>query len=149
MTIWGNHSSTQYPDFYNARINGRPAVNVINDDAWLKDTFVTTVQQRGAAILKARGLSSAASAANAVIRGVQCLVNDTPEDETFSMCISSQGEYKVDEGLIFSFPCERKNGEISVVQDLPFNDYSMAKFNATLDELRQERDMVKSLGLLD
>lgn len=149
MTIWGNHSATQYPDFYNARIEGKPAVNIINDDAWLKETFVATVQQRGAAILKARGLSSAASAANAIIRGVQSLVNDTPLDETFSMCLSSRGEYKVDEGLIFSFPCQRINGEVSVVKDLPFNDYSMGKFNATLDELRQERDMVKDLGLLD
>ncbi len=149
MTIWGNHSATQYPDFYSARINGRPAVNVINDDAWFKETFVSTVQQRGAAILKARGLSSAASAANAIVRGVNSLITDTPEDETFSMCLNSDGEYKVDKGLIFSFPCERKNGEITVVQDIPFNDYSMGKFNATLDELRQERDMVKELGLLD
>lgn len=148
MTIWGNHSSTQYPDFYNAKINGRPAVNVINDNDWFKDTFVETVQQRGAAILKARGLSSAASAANAIIQGVSSLVNDTPESESFSMCISSRGDYKVDEGLVFSFPCRRENGAIEVVQNLPFNDYAMGKFNATLDELRQERDIVTSLGLL-
>lgn len=149
MTVWGNHSSTQYPDFYNAKINGMPATSIIQDESWFKDTFVSTVQQRGAAILKARGLSSAASAANAVIEGVKRLVNDTPANDSFSMCINSNGEYGVDKDLIFSFPCQNKGGEIKVVQDLPFNDYSQAKFNATLDELRQERDMVKSLGLLD
>lgn len=149
MTIWGNHSSTQYPDFYNAKINGLPAAKVIDDEAWLKDTFVSTVQQRGAAILKARGASSAASAANAIIHGVNCLVNDTPDNESFSVCRSSEGEYGVDEGLIFSFPCRRRHGEIQVVEGLQFNDYSQAKFNETLAELRQERDTVKSLGLLD
>lgn len=149
MTIWGNHSSTQYPDFYNAKINGLPAATVINDEAWLKDTFVSTVQQRGAAILKARGLSSAASAANAIIQGVNHLVNDTVANESFSVCRSSEGEYGVDDGLIFSFPCRREHGEIRVVEGLPFNDYSKAKFDATLNELRQERDTVKALGLLD
>lgn len=149
MTIWGNHSSTQYPDFYNAKINGLPAATVIKDEMWLKDTFVTTVQQRGAAILKARGLSSAASAANAIIQGVNHLVNDTVANESFSVCRSSEGEYGVDEGLIFSFPCRREHGEIRVVDGLSFNDYGQAKFEATLDELRQERDTVKALGLLD
>ncbi|STX43915.1 malate dehydrogenase [Legionella donaldsonii] len=149
MTIWGNHSSTQYPDFYNAKINGLPVPTVIKDEAWLKDTFVSTVQQRGAAILKARGLSSAASAANAIIQGVNHLVNDTVANESFSVCRSSEGEYGVDEGLIFSFPCRREHGEIRVVEGLSFNDYSQAKFDATLDELRQERDTVKALGLLD
>ncbi|WED43394.1 malate dehydrogenase [Legionella cardiaca] len=149
MTIWGNHSSTQYPDFYNAKINGLPAASVINDEVWLKDTFIPTVQQRGAAIIKARGASSAASAANAIIQGVNHLTNDTPANESFSMCLSSQEEYGVDEGLIFSFPCRRVHGEIQVVEGLQLNDYGQGKFNATLEELRQERDTVKELGLLD
>jgi malate dehydrogenase len=149
MTIWGNHSATQYPDFYNAKINGVSAAKVINDESWLKDTFVSTVQQRGAAILKARGFSSAASAANAIITGVNHLVNDTPEGESFSMCRHSNGEYDVDKGLIFSVPCRREKGELKVVENLTLNDYSQEKFNLTLDELRQERDTVKSLGLLD
>lgn len=149
MTVWGNHSATQYPDFYNAKINGISAAEVIGDETWLKDTFVSTVQQRGAAIIKARGLSSAASAANAVITGVNHLVFDTPAGETFSMCRYSEGEYGVDKGLIFSFPCRREQGELNVVEGLTLNDYGQELFNKTLDELRQERDMVKSLGLLD
>ncbi len=148
MTIWGNHSATQYPDFYSAKINGYPATTAIDDEVWLKDAFVTTVQQRGAAILKARGFSSAASAANAIIHGVNSLTNDTPAMESFSMCLSSQGQYGVDEGLIFSFPCRREHNEIRVVEDIKFNDYSREKFNLTLDELRQERDAVKEMGLL-
>ncbi len=148
MTVWGNHSSTQFPDFYNAKINGMSAAKVINDDAWMKDVFVPTVQQRGAAILKARGSSSAASAANAIVVGVNHLVTDTVAGESFSVCRSSQGEYGVDEGLIFSFPCRREHGELNVVKGLSFNDYSQIKFNETLDELRSERDAVKSLGLL-
>lgn len=149
MTIWGNHSSTQYPDFYTAKINGKSAASVIQDETWLKETFVTTVQQRGAAILKARGLSSAASAANAVIHGVSNLINDTPANESFSMCLSANGEYGVDKGLIFSYPCRVTQGRLSVIEGLPFNEFSKGKFNATLDELRQERDAVRELGLLD
>lgn len=149
MTIWGNHSATQYPDFYNAKINGFPAATVIDDETWLKNTFVETVQQRGAAIIKARGASSAASAANAIIRGVHNLTNDTVAMESFSVCRSSQGEYGVDEGLIFSFPCRYEHSEVRVVQNLQLNDYGRAKFDLTLDELRQEKEMVTSLGLLD
>ncbi|STX50497.1 malate dehydrogenase [Legionella busanensis] len=149
MTIWGNHSSTQYPDFYNAKINGQSAATVINDEAWLKETFVSTVQQRGAAILKARGLSSAASAANAVIQGVSNLINDTNSNDSYSMCRSSQGEYGVDKDLIFSFPCRTEQGKSIVVEGLEHNDYGRSKFDATLNELREEREMVKSLGLLD
>lgn len=148
MTIWGNHSSTQYPDFYNAKINGISAAEVI-DVSWLKDTFVSTVQQRGAAVIKARGSSSAASAANAVISGVNHLVNDTVAGESFSMCRQSQGEYGVDKGLIFSFPCRREHHELKVVEGLSFNEYGREMFAKTLDELRQERDTVKALGLLD
>ena len=149
MTIWGNHSATQYPDFYNAKINGVSAAQVITDEAWLKDTFVSTVQQRGAAILKARGFSSAASAANAVITGVNHLVTDTPAGESFSVCRHSDGEYGVDKGLIFSVPCRNEKGSLKVVENLPLNAFSQEKFNITLNELRQERDMVKELGLLD
>lgn len=149
MTIWGNHSATQYPDFYNAKINGLSATKVITDESWFKDTFVSTVQQRGAAVIKARGSSSAASAANAIITGVNHLVNDTVKGESFSMCKSSHGEYGVDEGLIFSFPCHREQGQLKVVSDLSLNEYGQDKFNVTLNELRQERDTVKSLGLLD
>jgi len=149
MTIWGNHSSTQFPDFYHAKINGQAATDVIRDDVWFKEEFVPTVQQRGAAILKARGASSAASAANAIVQGVSHLMNDTDVNDSFSMCKSSTGEYGVDEGLIFSFPCKTQHGKLSVVEGIEFNDYSKEKFAATLDELRAERDAVKELGLLD
>ncbi len=149
MTIWGNHSATQYPDFYNAKIDGVSAAKVIQDQAWLKDSFVSIVQQRGAAIIKARGSSSAASAANAIVRGVNNLLIDTPSHESFSLCRSSQGEYGVDEGLIFSFPCRQQAGRVKVIEGLTFNDYALEKFNLTLNELRQERDTVKALGLLD
>ena len=149
MTVWGNHSATQFPDFYNAKINGVSAAKVINDDAWLKDVFVPTVQQRGAAVIKARGASSAASAANAVVQSVYHLVTDTVAGESFSVCRSSQGEYGVEEGLIFSFPCRRENGILRVVENLPFNDYSQLKFNETLNELQSEHAMVTELGLMD
>ena len=149
MTIWGNHSATQYPDFDLAKINGVSAAKVIADQQWLQETFVTTVQQRGAAILKARGSSSAASAANAIIHGVGNLIHDTQAGETFSMCLKSNGEYGVDKGLIFSFPCRRENGQIKVVEGVHFNYFAQARFDATLDELRHERDAVKELGLLE
>ena len=110
---------------------------------------ITTVQQRGAAVIKARGSSSAASAANAIITGVNHLVNDTVAGESYSMCIPSDGEYGVDKGLIFSFPCRTEHGQLKVVKHLPMNDFAQEKFNITLDELRHERDTVKSLGLLD
>ena len=149
MTIWGNHSATQFPDFYHAKINGVSAATVIQDDVWLKDVFVPTVQQRGAAVIKARGASSAASAANAIVQSVSHLVTDTVAGESFSVCSTSQGEYGVDEGLIFSFPTRRELGVLRVVDGLTFNDYSQGKFNDTLAELRSERDIVKGLGLLD
>lgn len=149
MTIWGNHSATQYPDFYNAKINGISAAKVIGDENWLKDIFVPKVQQRGAAVIKARGSSSAASAANAIITGVNHLVTDTSKDESFSMSCYSNGEYCVDEGLIFSFPCRREQGQFKIIDTLTLNEYSQQRFQLTLDELRQERDAVKALGLLD
>ena len=149
MTVWGNHSATQFPDFYHAKINGVSAANVINDDVWLKDAFVPMIQQRGAAVIKARGASSAASAANGIVQGVNHLVNDTVAGESFSVSSVSHGEYGVDEGLIFSFPTRIEQGALRVVEGLTFNDYSQEKFNATLAELRSERDIVKGLGLLD
>lgn len=148
LTIWGNHSATQYPDFYNATINGKHVTDVISDLEWLKGDFIKTVQQRGAAIIKARGASSAASAANAVVDGVRSLVNDTPALETFSMCLSSNGEYGVDKGLIFSYPCRVEGGKLKVVEGIKHNDFGQEKFKFTLDELRGERDAVKSLGLI-
>ena len=147
MIIWGNHSSTQYPDFYNATIKGKPAAEVI-DDAWLRDVFIPVVQQRGAAVIKARCASSAASAANAAINGVQRILNDTREGDSYSMCISSKGEYGVDKDLIFSFPCRTVNGKLEVVEGVTHNEYGQQKFQATLDELRRERDAVKAAGLI-
>ncbi|MDF1757342.1 MAG: malate dehydrogenase [Legionellaceae bacterium] len=149
MTIWGNHSATQYPDFYHAKIDGKSAFDVINDEAWFKDTFVSTVQQRGAAVIKARGASSAASAANAIVQGVNHLVTDTKPGESFSVAHTSTGEYGVDAGLMFSYPTRCENGVVKVVEGVEFNGYSQEKFDATHAELRSERDIVKSLGLLD
>lgn len=148
MTIWGNHSATQYPDFFNAKINGKAVTDVIADHEWLKGDFIKTVQQRGAAIIKARGASSAASAANAVVDGIRNLVTDTPAGETFSMCLASQGQYGVDKGLIFSYPCRVEKGVLKVVEGISLNAFGQEKFNLTHDELRGERDAVKSLGLI-
>lgn len=151
MTIWGNHSATQFPDFYHAKIDGVPVPDIIKDETWLREDFVSSVQQRGAAILKARGSSSAASAANAVIYGVNHLFTDTPSSDSFSMALSSNGEYGVDEGLIFSFPCTKGQGlneRVKIVEGIEFNEWSQNKFDLTLNELRQERDIVKDLGLL-
>ncbi len=148
MTIWGNHSATQYPDFFNAKIGGKPAIDVIKDHDWLKGDFIKTVQQRGAAIIKARGASSAASAANAVVDGVRRLVTDTPAGQTFSMCLASEGQYGVDKGLIFSFPCRVEGGKLKVIEGIEHNAFGQEKFKATLDELRSERDSVKSMNLI-
>ncbi len=148
LTIWGNHSATQYPDFYNATINGKHVTDVISDLEWLKGDFIKTVQQRGAAIIKARGASSAASAANAVVDGIRNLVTDTATGETYSMCLSSNGEYGADKGLIFSYPCRTEGGKVKVVEGIKHNEFGAEKFKATLDELRGERDAVKSLGLI-
>jgi malate dehydrogenase len=147
MTIWGNHSATQYPDFYNAKIKGTSAAEVINDQKWFEDNFIPTVQKRGAAIIKARGASSAASAANAAVQGIYNLTHDTPKGETFSMCLASNGQYGVDEELIFSYPCRVENGKLIVVEDVKHNEFGTEKFNATLAELKNERDTVKELGL--
>ena len=146
MTIWGNHSATQYPDFYNARINGQNADALIGDEAWLKDTFIPTVQQRGAAIIKARGLSSAASAANAVVDTVASLTNPTPESDWNSVAVSSDGSYGTQEGLITSFPVRADGkGCWEIVQDVPVNDFSREKIDASVNELAEEREMVSDL----
>ncbi|MEM1243894.1 MAG: malate dehydrogenase [Pseudomonadota bacterium] len=149
MAIWGNHSATQYPDFYNAKINGQAVPEVISDHTWLKDEFITTVQKRGAAVIKARGASSAASAANAIVASVNALITDTPAHDYFSVCKASQGEYDVDKGLIFSYPVRTRAGKIEVVQGIEHNDFARQRLATTLDELRQERDAVKQLGLID
>jgi len=145
MTIWGNHSATQYPDFYNAKISGRAANEVIADEAWLKGDFITTVQQRGAAIIKARGLSSAASAANAVIDTVRSLTTDTPKDNWHSVALCSTGEYGVEKNLIASFPTRVKNGKVEVVTGVAVNEFSRGKIDASVNELKEEKSLVGDL----
>lgn len=148
MVIWGNHSATQFPNFSQAKIDGKPVTEVITDLDWLQNEFIATVQQRGAAVIKARGASSAASAANAAIDSVYNLTHETPTGQVFSVAKCSTGEYGVDPGLIFSFPTRVENGQIKVVKGVEFNDFAKAKFDATLQELRDERDAVKALGLI-
>ena len=145
MTIWGNHSSTQYPDFYNARIDGRPANDVIDDEKWLKEEFIKTVQQRGAAVIKARGLSSAGSAANAIVDTVNSLTNDTPGNDWHSVAVCSDGSYYVEKGLICSFPFRVRGGKLEIVQDVPINDFSRAKIDASVAELKEEKSLVSEL----
>ena len=118
MTIWGNHSATQYPDFYSAKIGGQSAADVIGDEAWLKDTFIPDVQKRGAAIIKARGASSAASAANGIVDSVRKLTTPTPAGDTFSVCLCSDGSYGTPEGLIISFPCRSDGRKVDIVKDV-------------------------------
>lgn len=148
MTIWGNHSATQYPDFYNAKISDQPATKIIADDNWLKQTFIPTVQQRGAAIIKARGASSAASAANAALMTVHHLTHDTPENDCFAVAKHSNGEYGITPGLIYSFPCRTINGQLNVLSDWEHNDFGLEKLKITEDELLQEYETVKQLGLI-
>ena len=145
MTIWGNHSSTQYPDFYNARINGQPANEVIGDENWLQGDFIATVQQRGAAIIKARGLSSAASAANAVVDTVRSLRTDTPADNWHSVALCSDGSYDVEKDLISSFPTRVRNGKLEIVQKLPLNKFSRERIDKSVAELKEEKSMVSEL----
>jgi len=145
MTIWGNHSSTQYPDFYNARIDNKAADKVIGDEKWLKADFIAAVQQRGAAIIKARGLSSAASAANAVVDTVRSLTNDTPKDDWHSVGLCSDGSYGAGKDLISSFPTRVRGGKLEIVQKLPINDFSRDKIDKSVAELKEERSMVAEL----
>jgi malate dehydrogenase len=145
MTIWGNHSATQYPDFYNARIDNRAANEVIGDEKWLKEEFIATVQQRGAAIIKARGLSSAASAANAVIGTVRSLTNDTVANDWHSVAVCSDGSYNVEKELISSFPIRLRGGKWEIVQKLPINEFSRDKIDKSVAELKEEKSLVSEL----
>ncbi|MGW0118147.1 malate dehydrogenase [Streptomyces sp. NPDC003327] len=148
LTIWGNHSATQYPDIFHAEIAGKNAAEVVNDEAWLADTFIPTVAKRGAAIIDARGASSAASAANAAIDHVHTWVNGTREGDWTSMGIPSDGSYGVPEGLISSFPVTCKDGTYEIVQGLEINDFSRSRIDASVKELSEERDAVRELGLI-
>jgi len=145
MTIWGNHSATQYPDFYNAKIDNQRANEVITDEKWLKEEFIATVQQRGAAVIKARGLSSAGSAANAIVDTVRFLNHDTPRDDWHSVAVCSDGSYDVDRDLISSFPVRRRGGKWEIVQKLPINDFSRAKIDKSVAELNEEKSLVSEL----
>ena len=144
VTIWGNHSATQYPDIHHTLIGGKPATDLV-DESWMKEDFIPTVQQRGAAIIKARGASSAASAAGAAIDHMRTWVHGTPQDDWVSMAIPSTGDYGIETGLIYSFPVICKNGKYSVVQDLEINEFSQDRMKVTEAELREERDGVKDL----
>ena len=148
MTIWGNHSASQYPDLYNCEVDGKNAATLVNDEAWLRETFIPTVAKRGAAIIKARGLSSAASAGTAAMDHVRNWVQGTPAGDWVSMSVPSDGSYGVPAGLISSFPCTCVNGEYSIVQGLPVNDFSRKMIDASVAELIDERDAVRSLGLI-
>jgi len=148
MTIWGNHSATQYPDLFHAEVNGSNAAAMVDDQAWLEGEFIPTVQKRGAAIIEARGSSSAASAANAAIDHVATWVSGTPEGDWVSMAVPSDGSYGVPEGLISSFPCTCADGEWSIVQGLDIDEFSKARIDASVAELADERDAVAGLGLI-
>jgi len=148
MTIWGNHSATQYPDLFRAEVNGANAAATVNDQAWLEGEFIPTVQKRGAAIIEARGSSSAASAANAAIDHMRDWVAGTPEGDWVSMAVPSDGSYGVPEGLMSSFPCVCKNGQWSIVQGLELDEFSRARIDASVAELAEERDAVAELGLI-
>jgi malate dehydrogenase len=148
MTIWGNHSSTQYPDLFHCEVDGKNAATLVNDQAWLENDFIPTVAKRGAAIIKARGLSSAASAANAAIDHMHSWAMGTPAGDWVSMAIPSDGSYGVPEGIISSFPCVCKDGSYSIVQGLDIDDFSRARIDASAAELVEERDEVKKLGLI-
>ena len=145
ITIWGNHSATQYPDYYNARIGGKLASEVIDDETWCRETFIPTVQQRGAAIIQARGSSSAASAANAAIDTVRSLVNPTPEGDWNSVCVASDGSYATGEGLITSFPIRSDGNNWSIVPEVPINDFAREKIDASVAELSEEQSLVADL----
>jgi malate dehydrogenase len=148
MTIWGNHSATQYPDIYHAEISGRNAAEVVADETWLADTFIPTVAKRGAAIIEARGASSAASAASATVDHARDWALGSAEGDWVSMAVCSDGSYGVPEGLISSFPVTTSGGEWSIVQGLEINDFSRQRIDASVAELAEERDAVEGLGLI-
>ncbi|HZI30748.1 MAG TPA: malate dehydrogenase [Candidatus Binatia bacterium] len=145
LAIWGNHSATMYPDFFNAKIQGRPVPDIISHREWLEKDFITTVQQRDAAIIKARGLSSAASAANAAVNTVYKLTHPTPEGDWFSVGVHSDGSYGIEKGLIFSYPVRTNGTDFEIVQNVPHNDFSKAKIAATENELKEEKSLVTDL----
>ena len=145
LAIWGNHSATQYPDFTHAKINNQSAAAVIRDDAWLKGDFISTVQQRGAAIIKARGFSSAASAANAVVDSVRSIAEPTSTGDWHSVCLASDGSYGIEKGLICSFPVRSDGKKLEIVPGLPIDDFSRGKIDATVNELKEEKSLVSEL----
>ena len=148
MTIWGNHSTTQYPDLFHCEVDGQSAYELIDDHDWVDGEFIPTVAKRGAAIIEARGASSAASAANAAIDHMRSWIHDTPEGDWVSMGVPSDGSYDVPEGLISSFPCVVRDGHWEIVQGLEIDDYSRSKIDASVAELESERDAVRELGLI-
>jgi len=148
MIIWGNHSATQYPDIFNAVVAGENAAERVDDQAWIEDDFIPTVAKRGAVIIDARGASSAASAANAAISHIHDWVNGTPDGDWVSMAIPSDGSYGVEEGVISSFPCSCSDGSYEIVEGLEVSDFSRARIDASVDELKEERDTVRDLGLI-
>ncbi len=146
MTIWGNHSNTQYPDFTNAKIKGRPATEVITDRQWLENTFVPMIQQRGAAVIKARGSSSALSAANGALDHVKSLLTPTPRDDWFSAAVVSKGEYGVPPGMVFGYPCRSDGkGNLTVVEGVKLDAFGQQRFQTTLQELQEEQAAVREL----
>jgi malate dehydrogenase len=145
VAIWGNHSATQYPDFTNARISGSPATEAIKDEAWLKGEFITTVQQRGAAIIKARNSSSAASAANGIVDSVRSILEPTASGDWHSVCLCSDGSYGVEKGLISSFPVRSNGTKLEIVQGLLVNEFSRGRIDASVKELKEEMSLVKEL----
>ena len=145
LAVWGNHSPTMFPDFYNAKVAGRPGAEAIKDEAWLKGEFLATVQQRGAAIIKARGASSAASAANAIVDSVRSILEPTPVDDWHSVCLCSDGSYGIEKGLICSFPVRSDGKTPQIVQGLPINDFSRGRIDASVNELKEEKSLVAGL----
>ena len=145
LAIWGNHSATQYPDFYHAQISGKSTTDAISDVAWLQGDFISTVQQRGAAIIKARGASSAASAANAALDTAKRILTPTPKGNWFSAGIVSDGSYGIQKGLVFSYPLTSDGSNVSIVQGLDINDFSREKIDASAQELQQERNDIADL----
>jgi malate dehydrogenase len=148
MTVWGNHSTTQYPDLVHAKVGGRSAWDAVDDEAWIRDEFIPRVAKRGAEVIEARGASSAASAANAAIDHVHDWVLGTPEADWVSMSVPSDGSYGVDEGLVSGFPCTCTGGDWKLVDGLDIDDFSRPRIDASVNELREERDAVKQLGLI-
>jgi malate dehydrogenase len=148
MTVWGNHSTTQYPDLVNARVNGESAWDAVDDEAWIAEEFIPRVAKRGAAIIEARGASSAASAANAAISHIHDWVLGTPEGDWVSMGVPTNGSYDIEEGIVSGLPCRCSGGEWSVVEGLDIPDFSRSRIDASIAELREERDAVSKLGLV-